>query len=43
MNEIKEKSAVGVGAPATEKDIKTNPKNIISVNEEKFKGIGGKK
>lgn len=43
MENIKEKSAVGVGAPATEKDIINIPDNIISVNEEKFKGIGGKK
>lgn len=43
MNDTKEKSAVGVGTPATEKDIINIPDDIISVNEEKFKGIGGKK
>lgn len=37
MNEIKEKSAVGVGAPATEKDINITPENIISAREEKIK------
>lgn len=38
MENIKEKSAVGVSAPATEKDIKTNPKNIISADDKKIKG-----
>lgn len=37
MNDTKEKSAVGVGAPATEKDINITPENIISAREEKIK------
>ena len=37
MFKDKEKSAVGTTIPATEKDIKTNPKNIISADEEKIK------
>lgn len=37
MNNTKEKSAVGVRAPATEKDINISSDNIISENEEKIK------
>ena len=37
MSSTKEKSAVGVGAPATEKDINITPENIISAREEKIK------
>lgn len=36
MNNTKEKSAVGVRAPATEKDINISPENIISADEEKI-------
>ena len=39
MNTEKEKSAVGVGAPATEKDIENLPENIISSNDRKIKMI----
>lgn len=42
MENIKEKSAVGVGAPATEKDIINIPDNIISADDEKIKSFGGK-
>ncbi len=38
MNSIKEKSAVGIAVPATEKDIKNLPENIISSSKEKIKG-----
>lgn len=37
MSSTKEKSAVGVGTPATEKDINITPENIISAREEKIK------
>ena len=39
MNNTKEKSAVGVGAPATEKDITNIPKKIISDEREKIKVV----
>ena len=37
MNNTKEKSAVGIAVPATEKDINNLPENIISENEGKIK------
>lgn len=37
MSTKKEKSAVGIVVPATEKDINNLPENIISANEEKIK------
>ena len=43
MNDTKEKSAVGMAVPATEKDINISSENIISSAVEKVKMIPIKK